>query len=503
MKLTTLLAAGALLLAAQVIVDTGAGRAGAAVVRKVDGTSVSGALVSLADGVLTVADEADASKRQTVRLEDVLDVTGLSSGGGGATGAAAATAPAGGAATAPARPARPTMRIVKPAAKTAAGGTSSDPGGVATAQPAAPQGASGAATQPTAATQPAASTQPAAPTSYQVELAGGGRLRGKIEAWSDQQLRLAPALLDGTVVSIPLPHVRAVWAGAANRVAEAQAMRVAAAAADPAAGAADVAYVLREDKVHAVPGVALGIDDDALRFRYEGQDRRIALGRLVGVALAAQDAPPEAAAFHQSMQFAGGDESLPGAWTSLADDGKTLGVRTLWGEPLSVPAAKVTTVAIRNGRLVYLSDLAPGGVEQVPYFDRVIPFRTDVSLTGTPLRLSDGPTTRGVAVHARCVLHYDLGGTFDTFRSRVGFQQPEGKRGRADVRVLGDGKVMFEKLDARGDQPPTDVEVRVAGVKRLTLEVDFGPEEDVGDRVVWGDAKLMRPTVATVQAAPR
>jgi hypothetical protein len=33
-------------------------------------------------------------------------------------------------------------------------------------------------------------------------------------------------------------------------------------------------------------------------------------------------------------------------------------------------------------------------------------------------------------------------------------------------------------------------------VKRLTLEADFGPNGDVGGRVVWGEARL-------VKAAPK
>jgi len=496
MKLTTLLAAGTLLIVPNVL---GPCDACAAVVHKVDGTTVTGAIVALEDGVLTLADDNEAARRQQIKLEDVIDVAAPAAGVTNAS-----TAPAGAAAQpVPPRPStRPTMRIVKPAARQPAAGTSPDPNA-----PAAPQAAAAtqAGTTQPASTQPVAATQPAAPTSYQVELAGGGRLRGKIDAWSDQQLRFAPAQLDApatTTLTIPLPHVRAVWAGPAPRVAEAQAIR-AAAAADPAAAASDVAYVLRDEKVHAVGGVALGIDGDALRFRYEGEDRRILLGRLVGVVLAAQDEPPEAATFHQAMQLAGGEEILTGTWTGVGEGAKTLSLRTLWGEHVMLPADKVSTISFKNGRLVYLSDLAPAAVEQVPYFDRVIPFRTDKSLTGGPLKLSDGPTTRGVAVHARCVLHYDLAGAFDTFQTRLGFQQPEGKAGRADVRVLGDGKVVFEKLDARGDPPPLDVNVPVAGVKRLTLEVDFGADEDVGDRVVWGDAKLLRPTVAKAQTAAR
>ena len=67
-----------------------------------------------------------------------------------------------------------------------------------------------------------------------------------------------------------------------------------------------------------------------------------------------------------------------------------------------------------------------------------------------------------------------------------------GYLGQAIVRVVGDGKMLFEQSDARGDQPPFDVSVNLSGVQRLTLEVDFGKGQDVGDRVVWANARLLR-----------
>ena len=68
---------------------------------------------------------------------------------------------------------------------------------------------------------------------------------------------------------------------------------------------------------------------------------------------------------------------------------------------------------------------------------------------------------------------------------------PEGKVGDCVIRVLGDGKTLFEKLDARGDQIPADLKLNVAGVHELTLEVDYGRNDDVGDRVAWANARLL------------
>ena len=58
--------------------------------------------------------------------------------------------------------------------------------------------------------------------------------------------------------------------------------------------------------------------------------------------------------------------------------------------------------------------------------------------------------------------------------------------------MIGDGKPLFERPDFRGDEPPADLDLDVSGVKRLTLEVDFGEGQDVGDRVVWANPRLLR-----------
>ena len=138
--------------------------------------------------------------------------------------------------------------------------------------------------------------------------------------------------------------------------------------------------------------------------------------------------------------------------------------------------------------------------ELLSYFDRMVPFRNDVSLAGQAIKLSDGQHAKGISVHSRTVLRYDIGRRFERFRAKVGFQQPDGKAGRAAIRVLGDGdKVLHEIPDARGDQPPADLDIPVAGVSRLTLEVDFGADQDVGDRVAWANARLIRAAAAPVR----
>jgi hypothetical protein len=100
------------------------------------------------------------------------------------------------------------------------------------------------------------------------------------------------------------------------------------------------------------------------------------------------------------------------------------------------------------------------------------------------------------------VLRYPIGGRFQRFRAKLGFQLPEGELGDAAIRVLGDDKVLFERPSFRADEPIESLDLDVSGVGTLTLSVDFGPREDVGDRVVWADPMLIRGAIGSVGGSP-
>ena len=85
-----------------------------------------------------------------------------------------------------------------------------------------------------------------------------------------------------------------------------------------------------------------------------------------------------------------------------------------------------------------------------------------------------------------------LAGEFSTFRALLGFDEEAGDRGRVVCRVLVDDKELFVKPDFRSGEKAMPIEVLVKGAKQLRLEVDFGEDEDVGDRVIWANARLYR-----------
>jgi hypothetical protein len=326
------------------------------------------------------------------------------------------------------------------------------------------------------------SSRPSGSPRWQVRLADDNLLNGRIASWADGKVRFKIAAIDGAVIEFPADQLAELWCTDAAAKTKARAL-----GREP--GPEDVAFVRKDAEVIAVKGLVQSMDADSLHFRFDDQDRKIALSKLVGFVQGAGERAKAQVKFHQRVRLDSGDE-ISGMLTAASSDAITL--TTTGGTQLRLPVAKVYTIDFVDGRLVYLSDLRPEKVEQTPYFGRVMPWRADQALGGGPLRLSDGEHTRGIAMHTRCLLEYDISGAFERFDAKVGFEQPAGKKGTAIVRVLGDGKMLFENADARGDQPAQAVDLDVKSVRHLTIEADFGKVPEVGGRVIWGDARLLR-----------
>ena len=431
----------------------------AATIRKTDDSTITGDITSIDDSKLTVA----AKPRQVVvPFEDIAQIVFK----------------------APAMPAPPPPPPTPVVDNNSANDDSpgllgmlfgpSKPHAHVEAVPAVPP-----ASQPVvaAATTKPATTAPVGPD-VQVALTDGDAIHAKLASWSDQKIQLK--LASGQSLELPSTAITEIWIGTQDLQKKARAIPL-------EAGPEDVAFVAKENDIVIVKGLAQGVTGGSLQFRYGDEDRKIGLGKIVGLLLRG-NAPAPMSGFHQCVHTDNGDQ-FSGSLSALDHDYLTLIART---GPLRISTASITTVDFVNGRVTSLCDLKPAKVEQIPYLGRVIPYRIDHSLTGGPLILSDGPCARGIAVHSRCVLSYELPGDVDRFKTRLGFQQPEGLHGRVAARVLGDGKVLYENPDARGDQPPIEIDVPLSGVKTLTLEIDFGKDQDVGDRVVWANPRLIR-----------
>ncbi len=156
---------------------------------------------------------------------------------------------------------------------------------------------------------------------------------------------------------------------------------------------------------------------------------------------------------------------------------------------------RLRRVRLGVGSYRYLSDLAPVEVRKQPLLDVTWEPRFDASVTGDPLRLDGEEYPRGIGMHTRTEMTFELPGQYDRFHAVVGVDDAAEERGSAVFRVLADGEELYDSDRLGGEDPPRHVSLEIAGARRLTLVADFGDPLSLGGNFAdWAEARVARET---------
>jgi hypothetical protein len=242
--------------------------------------------------------------------------------------------------------------------------------------------------------------------------------------------------------------------------------------------------------------------DGVYRIKGEsGKVTEVAVSRLAAVAFNTElvsRARPKGVYGH--LVLAGGGR-LVVAVARLAEGKDIVRARLPAGAALEVALDQVAALDLRQGCAVYLSDLKPAGYCHSPFFGVRWPYVADGSVADHALRLGGSTYDKGLGMHSRSWLMYDIPVGCHHFEAGVGLDDRTGRRGRVRVQVLLDGKpadIGWDRELTARDRPVL-VRVAVAGKKQLTLVVDFGKFGDVQAHVNWADARLIKNASSTAE----
>lgn len=250
-------------------------------------------------------------------------------------------------------------------------------------------------------------------------------------------------------------------------------------------GKEDVVIVAREQDILVLRGAVRRLEPQRLVFFWNQKETPLPWTRVAGV-LFAKPTPRGASC---TVHLVGGDV-LAGRVVGGTDE--TLTLQSSVFDRLALPWARIARIESRSDRLVFLSDLTPQRYEFEPFFTKQWPFAVDKTLLGGPLRLGGRAYAKGVMMHSRATLAYRLGGAFQRFAAVAGVSDEMGSRGCVTLRVLGNGRVLWEAKEVRGGQPPREVVVNLQGVDELVLQVDYDADLDLSDHACWAFARLIR-----------
>lgn len=167
--------------------------------------------------------------------------------------------------------------------------------------------------------------------------------------------------------------------------------------------------------------------------------------------------------------------------------------KTLFGAEIRVPIEQIVALDVRQGKVVYLSDLKPKKYEHIPYLGVKWNYEPDRSVAGRELRVAGNTFDKGIGLHSESRLTFALNGDFRRFEALVGLDDRTGQGGSVSIRVFVDGQEKaIDDKELTAATGPRPLRIDVAGAKELTLVVEFGAGGDVCDHVDWADAKLVK-----------
>jgi len=193
---------------------------------------------------------------------------------------------------------------------------------------------------------------------------------------------------------------------------------------------------------------------------------------------------------------------------SITLEGDQFKAETAWGQTVFIALTSLQKIDLSSGRIQFLSDMPAlaerfDGVDpEGSLFTGLIdadqqkllfgPQRNTTIERQSRLRLRGREFTKGLCIHSKTEMQWDLEKKFSAMECLVGIDDEVAFNGSHAValKITGDGNILFEKLIATTDDP-LPLRLSLEGVSILTVLVDFGDGSSVCDWLDLADAKLV------------
>jgi len=315
-------------------------------------------------------------------------------------------------------------------------------------------------------------------------LSDGGRLYGELVGGATDAVLTRTALGGG--IPLSFQHLAGIQLVRGEEFAKAEGLFQSALQAR--LPAQDVLITRGGEEAKSVRGRLETLDAERGAFAFGERTRTFPTDKVYGVVFAVGAA--KRAAYPVTVELA--DGSVVSGSLERAD-AERLAVATSVGPTVEMKVAEVVNLRMRSPRVVYLSDLTPTGERTEGMLHRPWPVRRDRSVSARPLSIGGRVFDKGLGVHSRTELDYQLDRGYESLVATIGIDDAVRPAGSVVFRVLGDGKVLLDSGVLTGKDPPRDVNVNVVGVIALTLVVDYGDELDLSDQADWGGVRLLMP----------
>jgi sRNA-binding regulator protein Hfq len=193
------------------------------------------------------------------------------------------------------------------------------------------------------------------------------------------------------------------------------------------------------------------------------------------------------------VEFFNGDR-ISGRYLSYYHE--KLIIEPIWTLKVKQPVVEfdrknLRTITFRNTRIVYLSDLKPYKVKEVPYFDFHYPYKLDMNLFGKDLSICGMIYRKGISMQSFTELTYEINSEFEIFESDIGIDDSAEKDGEVNLEIFGDDKKLFSK-NFNNKERVEKLRLNLKGVKYLRIVAGFGNNMDISSFITLGNPRLKR-----------
>ncbi|MFO1020546.1 MAG: hypothetical protein U0903_07605 [Planctomycetales bacterium] len=173
----------------------------------------------------------------------------------------------------------------------------------------------------------------------------------------------------------------------------------------------DDRLVVRKEKVlDFLTGVIGELDPKSLKFLLENEEINVKRERIYGLLYARPEGPVTRGI---QLDVAGMDQFKNIA--HISGDAKELKLELSSGTNVTLAPEIVSRLDFSAGKLQYLSEMTPKDVQYQPFFDVIQQFTKDRNLDGGRSVWTARPT-RGICLHSKTILKYELPDGFRRFR---------------------------------------------------------------------------------------
>lgn len=230
------------------------------------------------------------------------------------------------------------------------------------------------------------------------------------------------------------------------------------------------------------------IDDQAVALDINGLETKLPMPRVSAIRFATANHHEVDPPYFLLTMRQGGRITLREATLR----GVELDARAEFSERIRVPLDRIGTLDLVGGNWDRLPLRDPISFEHTPMLSLTWSYLANRNVRGEPLRVAGDTYERGIGVHSRSRLIYDLRGEFRELVTSFGIDDDSGPLADVTVIIQVDGQRRYEQKNVRAGKLHGPVRLDVTKARQLELIVDFGEYGDIQDRFNWIDPALIR-----------